>query len=289
MRLYIIGNGFDIMHGLQTGYSNFKAYVQKHNQNLFDAIEEFLPVGDMWNELESALGAIDYYNILDKNECFLVPYGHEDYKDRDYDTYRYEVAQTTNLLSKRLKEHFTDWIRSVDIGPANTPLNYIPFIPLDSLFFSFNYTATLQQIYRIPCSHIKHIHGNCHNGDKLELGHAFMSKGSKNNEDGPDQDTRITNAYWEIDNYLIETLKPVDEIINAEISYFSSLKNVDEVYVFGHSLSEVDGRYFAKIKESIQPNTRWIVALYVDEEKSGRLEDYGIQSSDISYVWYKNL
>ncbi|MBL2254040.1 hypothetical protein ELI93_30085, partial [Klebsiella pneumoniae] len=29
MRLYIIGNGFDIRHGLPTRYKHFKSYVAK--------------------------------------------------------------------------------------------------------------------------------------------------------------------------------------------------------------------------------------------------------------------
>ena len=31
MRLYIIGNGFDIRHGLPTGYKHFKSYVAKND------------------------------------------------------------------------------------------------------------------------------------------------------------------------------------------------------------------------------------------------------------------
>lgn len=33
MRLYIIGNGFDIRHGLPTGYKHFKSYVAKMTKN----------------------------------------------------------------------------------------------------------------------------------------------------------------------------------------------------------------------------------------------------------------
>ncbi|MCW4407577.1 bacteriophage abortive infection AbiH family protein, partial [Escherichia coli] len=37
MRLYIIGNGFDMRHGLPTGYKHFKSYVEKNDQDLYDA------------------------------------------------------------------------------------------------------------------------------------------------------------------------------------------------------------------------------------------------------------
>ncbi|MCJ4641886.1 bacteriophage abortive infection AbiH family protein, partial [Klebsiella pneumoniae] len=52
MRLYIIGNGFDIRHGLPTRYKHFKSYVAKNDKELYDAIEEYIPAGDEWNELE---------------------------------------------------------------------------------------------------------------------------------------------------------------------------------------------------------------------------------------------
>ncbi|MDG3535014.1 AbiH family protein, partial [Klebsiella pneumoniae] len=58
MRLYIIGNGFDIRHGLPTRYKHFKSYVAKNDKELYDAIEEYIPAGDEWNELESALGKV---------------------------------------------------------------------------------------------------------------------------------------------------------------------------------------------------------------------------------------
>ncbi|MCL2977723.1 AbiH family protein [Klebsiella pneumoniae] len=51
MRLYIIGNGFDIRHGLPTRYKHFKSYVAKNDKELYDAIEEYIPAGDEWNEL----------------------------------------------------------------------------------------------------------------------------------------------------------------------------------------------------------------------------------------------
>ncbi|WP_222411876.1 AbiH family protein, partial [Yersinia aldovae] len=154
-------------------------------------------------------------------------------------------------------------------------------------------TNTLQQIYSIPDSQIKHIHGNCFYDDDLRLGHDFKAGVSLNLSAGPDQDTRIAEAYDSIDDFFGTTFKPVNEIINEESNYFLSLKDVDEVYVLGHSLASVDGIYFNKIKESIKPHAQWKVALYRDskrvEQKSGHLEDYGINSSNIIFSYYEDL
>ncbi|HHT3753891.1 TPA: AbiH family protein, partial [Klebsiella pneumoniae] len=53
MRLYVIGNGFDIRHGLPTRFCCFEAYVKRHNQQLYESISNFVPTEDEWNDLES--------------------------------------------------------------------------------------------------------------------------------------------------------------------------------------------------------------------------------------------
>ncbi len=289
MRLYIIGNGFDIRHGLPTGYKHFKSYVAKNDQELYDAIEEYIPAGDEWNQLESALGEIDYELILQNSEMFLAPYNTDDWSDAYHHDYQYEVNKITRMLSSRLKEQFADWVKGINIADAYNSEQYIPPIPRESLYFSFNYTNTLQQIYAVPCEQIIHIHGNCSYDDDLILGHSFRVEKSLNPYIGPDQDTRIAEAYDSIDEYFGNTFKPSEDIIKEERVFFSSLKNVDEVIVLGHSLAGVDGKYFAEINKSIQENARWIVALYKGEEKSGSLEDYDVRDSNISYVQYEDI
>lgn len=289
MRLYIIGNGFDIRHGLPTRYKHFKSYVAKNDQELYDAIEEYIPAGDEWNELESALGEIDYELILQNSEMFLVSYNTEDWSDAYHHDYQYEVDKITRMLSARLKEQFADWVKGINIADAYNSEQYIPPIPRGSLYFSFNYTNTLQQIYAVPDAQIMHIHGNCSYDEDLILGHSFRVEKSLNPYIGPDQDIRIAEAYDSIDKYFGNTFKPSEDIIKEESVFFSSLKNVDEVIVLGHSLAEVDGEYFAEINKSIQKSARWIVALYKGEEKSGSLEDYDVRSSNISYVLYEDI
>ncbi|MEM7863036.1 bacteriophage abortive infection AbiH family protein, partial [Morganella morganii] len=288
-----IGNGFDIRHGLPTGYKHFKSYVAKNDQELYDSIEEYIPAGDEWNELESALGEIDYELILQNSEMFLASYNTDDWSDAYHHDYQYEVDKITRMLSARLKKQFADWVKGINIADADNSEQYIPPIPRESLYFSFNYTNTLQQIYAVPDEQIIHIHGNCSYDDDLILGHSFRVEKSLNPYIGPDQDTRIAEAYDSIDEYFGNTFKPsediIEDIIKEERVFFSSLKNVDEVIVLGHSLAEVDGKYFAEINKSIQENARWIVALYRGEEKSGSLEDYDVRDSNISYVQYEDI
>ena len=38
MELFIIGNGFDVYHGIESRYSHFADYVEKHNSDLYDCV-----------------------------------------------------------------------------------------------------------------------------------------------------------------------------------------------------------------------------------------------------------
>ena len=37
--LYIIGNGFDLCHGLPTNYGHFRDYVKEHDKELSELVE----------------------------------------------------------------------------------------------------------------------------------------------------------------------------------------------------------------------------------------------------------
>src|SRR5690606_12023049 len=66
-----------------------------------------------------------------------------------------------------------------------------------------------------------------------------------------------------IDGYFKSTFKPTDKLIQHHQQFFSSLPQVTEVYVWGHSLSRVDMPYFSAIEIStIQSNSIWLVSHY---------------------------
>lgn len=63
--LYIIGNGFDMHHGMPTAFSDFYHWMKIHPY--FDAItkiEEIYGVMDdkLWSDFEKSLGEIDMYD-----------------------------------------------------------------------------------------------------------------------------------------------------------------------------------------------------------------------------------
>ncbi|WP_220426085.1 AbiH family protein, partial [Klebsiella pneumoniae] len=121
MRLYVIGNGFDIRHGLPTRFCCFEAYVKRHNQKLYKSISNFVPTEDEWNDLESALGNFDYDGAFEENSGFLMSPGDDEWRDSANHDFPYEIEQITQRLIKELPLALRDWINAIDLSRALTP------------------------------------------------------------------------------------------------------------------------------------------------------------------------
>ena len=51
IELYVIGNGFDLWHGIPQSCSQFKEYVRHRDRSIFDAVGSYLSVGEDWGDL----------------------------------------------------------------------------------------------------------------------------------------------------------------------------------------------------------------------------------------------
>lgn len=63
MRLYIIGNGFDKNHGLETGYYDYRDFLLSKYYEIYNTFQNFeyvaLTTNDRWSNLEETL-TFDY-------------------------------------------------------------------------------------------------------------------------------------------------------------------------------------------------------------------------------------
>ena len=60
--LYIIGNGFDLYHGLPTSYGHFSDYVKEHDNELAELVEKYYfhkINSDFWSDFEENLSGLD--------------------------------------------------------------------------------------------------------------------------------------------------------------------------------------------------------------------------------------
>ncbi|ENR5392236.1 bacteriophage abortive infection AbiH family protein [Providencia rettgeri] len=292
MKLYIIGNGFDLFHGMKTSYNDFKAFVRGADYDVYQAVNDFAPAGDEWNELESSLGDIDFYNIIEECEMYLTPYGADDFKDRDHHTYEFEIERITNNLTSDLLNQFCNWVSKIEV-PEGNQYKKFKTIDHDAIFLTFNYTSTLEQLYSINKDNVKHIHGSINDSSsEIILGHGWERTETVNPAPGIDQDTRMSGAYALLDEMFDSNFKNSSEIINQEHVFFNSLSSVTEIVVIGHSLSHVDSRYFEEILNYVPQNTIWRYALRTieqDQEKTDSLVNLGVKKEHIKNVLLSSL
>lgn len=288
-KLYVIGNGFDLWHGIPSSYKEFKSFVREHDRDLFDAVENYLPAEEDWSDLEFALASIDVDSIIEDLGHFMVSYAADDWSDAYHHDFQYEVERAVERLSVMLRSQFGKWIRQLAIPTRSSAGKRLQSIDANSIFLTFNYTATLRERYGVPDAHVLHIHGCADLDDSdLILGHTWnpQTRRSLNDrEDIEEIDTRLMEANHILDDYFSATFKPSEQLIQRNRQFFDRLLDIQEVCVLGHSLSDVDAQYFkALLAVPSISSARWSIACRSDSDRSDkqeRLQGLGVDASRI--------
>lgn len=256
-RLYVIGNGFDLYHGIESKYSAFGEYLKIKHPALFSTLEILVDeVDDLWADFEYSLGKLDVTIIMEEYRPDVMS---ESFKYSDIYGYEDEMEQQCDELTDYLKDIFSEWIFGLDIDSVEK-------IRLDkeAYFLNFNYTNSLEDIYQIKPSNILHIHGKADRNEVI-LGHGSQPAPLLN--DGPDERHPFSDAESRIKGYYWRTFKDTKDIISRNESFFQGLRGITQIYVLGHSLSEIDLPYFEKICYSIDlEHTKWTVSYYQEAE-----------------------
>lgn len=281
-KLYIIGNGFDVHHKIKSRYSDFKEYVEEQDIELYEMLERYFNTDELWSDFEETLAYIDTDTITDDALNLLVSYGADDWSDANHHNYQNEIEQALELVTTRLRTHFTNWILQLDI-----PSSRQAKIDINATFMNFNYTDTLERAYKILRDRIIYIHNRAVDIESiLILGHSreFDENESFSKDNDEDTDPRVAQGNGLLDDYFKQTYKDTDTIIHENDSFFNSLGDIDEVYVLGHSMSPVDIKYFKLIKGKVTENTLWTISYYQENEKNEKekiASGLGIKSSNL--------
>ncbi len=258
--LYIIGNGFDIAHNIKSKYSDFQKWCcdNKRDISIFDAL--FSTRQDFWEDIETALGSYDEEAILE----FCKPDEDFDYEHSLSSSARIEDAPMSILKPAldNLKTWFVEWVNSIDVSSIK------PYLHLHkkSKYFTFNYTETLENVYKIPFDNICHIHGSRLSHDNQYIfGHNNLK-----NDNGKYSELPLfeENAYLSILEYFNEFMKPIKEKIGLNKLFFENLSDIKLVYVLGHSMSVIDMDYFKEIFFQFKQQPRFIFSTYNKKDEN---------------------
>ncbi|MGI9363359.1 MAG: bacteriophage abortive infection AbiH family protein [Parasphingorhabdus sp.] len=291
--LYIIGNGFDLHHGIPSSYKEFGEYLRKVDNDTFSFVERYFDADDkFWFEFEERLAFFDSDTLIDDASNFLVGYGAEEWSDAYHHDYQYEIDRAVKAISATMRARFAEWIRQLPLPHAHNIAERLLPIDTSATFLNFNYTPSLQQLYAVPDDRILHIHGAGRNSDaSLILGHGWEPEENPDPYrfwDNPeDADMRIVEGQELIDSYFKETFKPTEQILRNNQHFFDDLGSVKKIFVMGHSLSEVDHAYFTKVIQHIDiERVNWKISHHRENALPAlqeRVVGLGLASKNVRY------
>ncbi len=296
-KLYIIGNGFDLHHNLNTRYSSFGLFLKKHHYDIYELFLEYYGFGDineedkeslndpLWCQFEEALSQMDKEQLLENYSEYVPNYSSDDFRDRDrYDLPIY-IESVVNKVTLEMRQVFEEFIQNLSYPKiSNEDLVHLDY---QSLFLSFNYTDTLERYYNVDRKNIEYIHNKSGEENNLILGHGIDPKEFFEQEETPPEDPEeyerwvewksdtydysIERGKDEIREYFQKSFKPTQDIINQKKDFFSKLNQINKVYILGHSLSDVDLPYFQEIIKNLKGHQEWLVSYYKESEKEDRI------------------
>ncbi|MFJ7841290.1 AbiH family protein [Lysinibacillus sphaericus] len=245
--------------------------------DLYKSLEKYILEEDLWNNLEDALGNLDYDQLEQDSSIFYLGYGDENWRDSANHDYQNMIEDSLSF-TENLKKEFNKWIIDLDINI--TKLDSLSgIIRSNNVYINFNYTDTLERVYSIPENRVTYIHCKANRGEELILGHHDSSYWNKNDvskmndseyaaymEYQSERDFRDIEAKQIIAAYFKRTYKDTKEIIEIHKNLFLSLKNAKNIYVLGHSLSEIDFDYFKEIRKNVPDNCNWYISYYSSED-----------------------
>lgn len=259
--LYIIGNGFDLAHGMPTRYRDFRRWLVDNNRiDVIQELQSAYPTVEgedylLWADFETALGQYDIDMVINWSweNSFLTEYsiGGQRFESPSF----FLDIQLNDIINNV----FSEWARQIPIAEKA-----VKEVPNEALYLTFNYTDTLEVLYHIPETQICHIHGRASVDEYVIVGHSREINPADYWDDNIDM--RENNERMQRLVNMNELCKPYNEIIERNDDFFKAMQTVKDVYVDGHSCGEIDYPYFWKVKESVSEYTLWHFNPHSDED-----------------------
>lgn len=286
MKLYIIGNGFDIYHGIPCKYSDFKRYCENDANEMYRRLNAYYDdADDLWSDFEKNLPNINGEALIswaanrnpDWNRSWEGYYGFID-----------ELKDEVDFLEPLLSLYFRDWIMTLNLENITPRLN---LDTEDCKFLNFNYTKTLEIVYGVNGNDVTHIHGVV-DGDfpKLFAGHCASIDEVR--ERFQSDNVFVREAYEEIAGLVAEWRKDTERIISDNGNFFNLIHTVNEIYVLGSSMSDVDLPYFNKTKNVVEENAVWNISVNSDasrEHKINMMNRLGVDINNVNFISLDDL
>lgn len=198
-----------------------------------------------------------------------------------------ELTARADELHRSIEECFCEWIDQIHADAASTQMAF----ENPATFITFNYTLTLQSVYEIQDSRIRHIHGRAERGDVV-FGHgAQIAEEPELDENADGIRTMFAGAEDAAKYPLYAFQKQTARIIQNNRTYFDSLCDLTRIEVIGHSLADVDIPYFREVANQ-NTGCDWILYCYDESEIQSMVKQLvksGVDGTKISTRPYPDI
>ena len=249
--LYIIGNGFDLYHGAESRYQDFRTYLCRKRPHIASGFDLFFGpwswykrVSILWGEFEKNLSELNREKVFEFLDMSLprVDENEEGFTYAKYYAPLDAVSELVNSCTFDMKYHLHRWVNTLHYKKGFR--KHMLSLDTEAVFLNFNYTLFLEKEYGIPSDRICYIHGNRKDRfGSLIFGHHSNHQGIRDR--------------WIYKNQNRRRYRPVQK--DAKGRYF---KNDKLDYL----------TYFQDDDESA--NWRLPIRFYAINEAYGRLEQY---------------
>lgn len=275
MNLYIIGNGFDLNHNLKTSYNDYKNYLKGKDSSLikeFETFDYFIHSDEvsLWRDIEKNL-TFDYFEYAGNIISEYYPNMNND-SDSRWDDIRNHTKIILDFINNFTVNYFQEWIAIENSKELSCKFN----LDKSSKFLTFNYTRTLENIYKIDSSKILHLHGEINNTkNKIQFGSIHNnSKKCKNDlykayENDDFFGASIESAVKNITEFSLLSSKNIESNYNKLIEFLKECE-IDQIIIMGHSIGITDydfGYYSDIIVPRIKKTTKWIIYVFDEDYK----------------------
>ena len=296
--LYIIGNGFDQHHGAQCGFEDFMKWVKKNDESLFTGLTQVYNDAEdnkWWKDFENSLALLNIsYYANKKGNLYDPEYIKEGSIKEKTEYASQKVIEDFDKIKESLRQDFQVWLS--EVYENCTKDKKIRFPREGSIFLTFNYTKTLEDIYKIDAKRIYHIHGVIEDKDSMVVGHGLGEEVL--NDMLKKQEPRIGDVWNKKLNRMtrlqivtpkhkelaalsslesiVSLKKDVEGCIEKNQQFFNEILDVERIYVYGFSFSSIDMPYLEKIIRRTKSETHWVISWFSQDDKK-RIMDFVIR------------
>lgn len=289
-KLFILGNGFDLAHGIPTEYINFKKFlIEKCKDYGINLFEKGLFGPKLVKKCPTLPGRQIHY--MDKNGeghvlaeyyleaavlLWLIERAAKKRKNsiKDWSDFE-EIIMKLNylpLLSSGFDEDedalaalretvddlpgfFSEWITKVPIT-GKEPLRQLQetINPDTDIALTFNYTETLEKLYNFKRDNVCHIHGKRKETIDGNYDQQYLWSFGEDNKilvvGGKEPENLRNDPFLILRNCLIKDTE--QQIVEYE-GFFDRISagGISQIYSYGYSFSEVDQPYMKRVCDAL--------------------------------------